>query len=1169
MQVAGDDAIVVRLVLADETRKAADAAFSRMQSQFGSLSVGGGGETAATVRGKKSLEDSRKLSEELVLWQKLRTDLTRAEGATLGEIAIARRHNLDVEAAQLALSRQLQLTEEMTVMEARARVAARVTELRLQKELLAREIALNKAYSFGNFRDPLGKNLGGVRGKFDVNTFGGLSASFLSWEGMKTRFLSLFAGQIGTLMAYGATIGAVTLLTTSLVGGQSKLMEETARLGVVLDSTGDRYRQDLDALSGSARSWSRAHGQAAHEIVNSMYELGAAGLTALRIMQAFPAVSLLSQGGFIGMANSAEFVTTAMEVFSRQGLEPIRVAGEIQATAAGTLSTVEGLAEAFKYVSGTAQTAGMSFEEVIALLGTLSQYGLRGSIAGTSLNQALTELLKKRGQLREMGVEISDAAGNLLPMTQILENLRSVFGTRISAGEQKLLTDIFNVRGARAMQALIADVRIFPRVLKEVRENETAVFEAAERGSNTLKESWKVFGNQLLDVLLMRGGVAKALRGGMDAITGRVGLRSLQNTQTSVSGVVFELGKLDAAMKAGPAASEKYIRSLSRYWREATGELGEYLRGIQKGRGGAIYDVMQLMLPTRAEEEQFGMHARELRGIYERMIEVGRAQADLARGRTIIESLFGAEPVVGAGAEFALGLARATEDIQRQYIALQARAAKARLERAGATPMSLLPVLAPGMEVEYQRLKGLYDFWTALDQAAGDERDAGIEEEMKKRQRLIEQQSLRTREAEISVMEQTVGLDFEMRRQLVSQRVDLQRDLLDEELRLFAEGRRREYGGTAENYKLIEEEIAGRTEEIELKKTALLLAGEKERRKIQLEELEYYYSTAIRIADLEARLEMERTDVAKRGALDRERQIEAISLKQEELDEKVRRGLISRQQAEDELRVLMLQFDLDEERRAEEERKRQLQLLELGQVATLEEAKRLVARAAGFERFEAERTQAVREAEAERDRIRQQYWNDETMRNAELARVDEELKTKLSGIGISEIQFMEQAWLDSLSAMSAGVSDLSEVMSSAFGDATGKFLADTSRGLAGLRDITMLWRQMQLGEISTLAGGIGIIGTVAGFLAGIFGRRGREEERQVRELVDEFRYREAETVSPEFGRAQVINVRIEQYNDIGFLGSPTRQQVDQVLDAIADPLVDRLEDVYGMETGGR
>jgi len=725
---------------------------------------------------------------------------------------------------------------------------------------------------------------------------------------------------------------------------------------------------------------------------------------------------------------------------------------------------------------------------------------------------------------------------------------------------------------------------VFPRVLKTVQEDETAVFEAAARGTDHLKESWVVFRNQMVDVLLMNGQVAKGLQATMDAMTGRMGLRSLQNVQTSVGGVVFELGKLNAAMEAGESYAQNYIRELARNWKEADGELGEYLFKVQKlnveyrPTGAGARDVIAIRRVTQADAE-------ELRKIYERMIEVGRAQADLARGKSIIESLFGVEPATDVRAEFAMGLTRYTEDIQRRFLSEQATAAKKNLEifqreintklaglagqAVGPFQIEQLGVELFDTEKELVRLQGVYEVWKWLDENASEERDASIEEEMKKRTRLIEQQSLRTREAEIGVLEQTAGLDFEMRRQLASQIVGLNQDRLDEELRQFTEARRREFDGTAENYKLIEEEIAGRSREIELKKTALFLAGEKQRRAIALEELEYYYSTAVRIGDLESRLEMERTDVGKRAALEREREIDVITLLQKKLDDEVAKEFLDREEAYDKLQVAVLEFDLAEARRAEEKKRRDLELLQLGQAGALEEAKRLVARAAGLDRFVAEQTQTTKEYQAEWDRIDLEYSDDKDRRDAKHAALKEETWTKLTGIYISEEQFRRQATLDSISEISSGLSGMADLVAVGFGDATAKLLADTSRVTAGVREMVDIWQRVQLKEISSLAGGIGLIGTAAGLLASIFGRRKKDEQQQIQQLVDEFRYREGETAHPEFGRAQIITVRIEQNNQFDHLGSMTRKQAEVIVEEIGEPLVDMLEDEFGLNLGGK
>jgi hypothetical protein len=130
--------------------------------------------------------------------------------------------------------------------------------------------------------------------------------------------------------------------------------------------------------------------------------------------------------------------------------------------------SVSDLAEAFKYVAPVAAGVGISIEETVAAIGLLSDAGLKGSMAGTTLRRAFSELISPTAKaekiLASLGVNAVTSSGKLRPFADILRDLKTagmsaaqameVFGQRGGPGMIALLS-----RGSAALSSLTNDLR--------------------------------------------------------------------------------------------------------------------------------------------------------------------------------------------------------------------------------------------------------------------------------------------------------------------------------------------------------------------------------------------------------------------------------------------------------------------------------------------------------------------------------------------------------------------------------------------------------------------------------------------------------------------------------------------------------------------------------------
>lgn len=1075
--------------------------------------------------------------------QQLRNTLLAEERSLTSQIGVAKAQKLSTDKAEAILAQEFKLTQDLTLKDAQQLVLTRKLALETARKELALETARRGA-GLGNYADPFGKRLG--RG-FPINDINDLGRSFTTVQGLSARTLSLFAGQVGTLLVYGAAFGGVAATVRTLIGGQSDLQQSTARLGIVMEGTFDEIERDQREAQDAARQWSRAHGQAVSDVVGAQYDLLAAGLSTQQMLRAFPAVALLSQGGLVSLSQASKDISVNFQAFSREALQPIEIANIMQATAAETEAQIEDLGVALQYVGGTAASANLSFAETNALIGTLGTLGLRGSKAGTSLNQFLTQLLRKRAEIKKLGVDVADATGALRPITDILADFRREFGTNISAAESSLLKQIFDVRGARAAERLIPDLVVLPRTLNKIQESQAEIFRAADEGADTLKESWGVFKNEVIDFLLGDLGTARGLQTIFDSLTNRKADRALQNMTVSASGLTYELGKLQNLWSRNEQAAVTAILNIYRAAEGKDDELSTRLREF--GPLESFDTVFGESLPDK--QARFKEAAAGMLDVMRSFVGEMEAEEDRLRGKRVIEVTLGFTPVTEINEQGARDLVKAGLEAQLSYLEDQIRAVQGDAGALGPV-FTLVGPIAP------ETMEQLEDLLAAYAKLRGD-RDKAVDVEAADQATKLAAARVALAKSEIEVLDSASSTSYNERKLGARQRLQLTISQLEQEKQLELDKLEEEKDETLKNVEAINERKLVVSREYNNKIKAEKRKTERTLTEIELSELEARYGHARRIRELEFDAKLSSLD-AEDALLARRQQIEdQYNREREQNLGKYMLGGLDLQEYLNADRELLLERDRDLRKVTDDDRRRQIGLMELGKDATLAEAQQLIFRARAREKFGAKRVALAEEERMQEAIINAQHFDDDAERQARLDVLHREYQTKRMENYADEAEFLRDVMLDSISAVGYGLSGMAEFVSAAWGDSRAKILSDLSAvadaSVAAIETV----QRMRDGALSTVGGVFSLAGLGLGLLAQIIGSRRNEEVRDVRQLVDEYRHLEGRNASAEFGKAQVNLVRVEINPNIRFLSAPNQQEQDVLVRTIGDEMVDFFE----------
>jgi len=214
-----------------------------------------------------------------------------------------------------------------------------------------------------------------------------------------------------------------------------------------------------------------------------------------------------------GRGGAADILTNIMIAFKKEASESGYVADILAEAATSANTNVFELGEALKYSASTARTLNIVLEESTAILMTLADAGMQGSMAGVAFENSMRYLAQAIGNfasgtqkkaLEALGLsadDFQDASGNLNSMVQnitVLKNAMVGMGTVERYNISKVL---FGVRGARAGLLLIANyerfinhLNIFQGAQGRATEISMGMMDTLEGSIRRLKAVWTHLG---------------------------------------------------------------------------------------------------------------------------------------------------------------------------------------------------------------------------------------------------------------------------------------------------------------------------------------------------------------------------------------------------------------------------------------------------------------------------------------------------------------------------------------------------------------------------------------------------------------------------------------------------------------------------------------------------
>lgn len=153
----------------------------------------------------------------------------------------------------------------------------------------------------------------------------------------------------------------------------------------------------------------------------------------------------------------SDIVTDSLTAFGMKAKDSGRFADVLAQTSSKANTDVRGLGEAFKYAAPVAGALGYTVEDTSIAIGLMSNAGIKGEKAGTALRTMFTNLAKPtkamKDKMEELGISITDSNGKMLPMRDVMGQLRNKFKGLSKDQQASAAATIF---GKEAMSGALA-----------------------------------------------------------------------------------------------------------------------------------------------------------------------------------------------------------------------------------------------------------------------------------------------------------------------------------------------------------------------------------------------------------------------------------------------------------------------------------------------------------------------------------------------------------------------------------------------------------------------------------------------------------------------------------------------------------------------------------------
>ncbi|WP_289499888.1 phage tail tape measure protein, partial [Faecalibaculum rodentium] len=424
-----------------------------------------------------------------------------------------------------------------------------------------------------------------------------------------------------TKVLQGATAGLTALGGAAIKVG-SDFEAGMSQVQAISGASGE----DLEKLKNKAKEMGATTKFSATESAEALNYMAMAGWKTKDMLGGLEGVMNLAAASGEDLATASDIVTDAMTALRMQASEAGHFSDVLAAAASNANTSVGGMGETFKYAGAMAGTLGYSVEDVALATGLMANAGIKGTMAGTSLNSIMTRLSTNtngaRDAIEELGVSFFKSDGSARSLTDVMSELREATADMTTEQKANFANTVAGMESQKGLSAILnATEDDYNKLSAAIQNADGCALKMAEtmqdnlQGQITILQSgleglgisiYETFQGTAKDVVKEAQGMIQQLQdafneGGLDGIVSAVG-NVLAQIIERIAGAAPELvnmavglvGSLCEGLKSAPGIGDTatslittlitgFLSCIDDLWSTAIVLIGKMAEGMAAG----------------------------------------------------------------------------------------------------------------------------------------------------------------------------------------------------------------------------------------------------------------------------------------------------------------------------------------------------------------------------------------------------------------------------------------------------------------------------------------------------------------------------------------------------------------------------------------------------------
>lgn len=334
--------------------------------------------------------------------------------------------------------------------------------------------------------------------------------------GSSSATLAEISAKTGQFGDKATTAGKKLLPVSAAIGGMGVAAVKTA-------SDFDSSMSNVQAISGATadqmetlREKAREMGEktkfSAQEAGDAMSYMAMAGWKTEDMLGGIEGIMNLAAASGEDLATTSDIVTDALTAFGMSAQQSGELADIMAAASSNANTNVSLLGESFKYVAPLFGAMNYSAEDAATALGLMANAGIKGSQAGTSLKNAISNMVKPTdamaGVMDEYQLSLTNTDGSMKSFSEVMEMLREKMGGLSETEQTAAASTLF---GKEAMAGMLSIINAAPadyeKLTKAVNDADGMSKKMADTMNDNLAGQLTILKSQLQELAISIGEV--------------------------------------------------------------------------------------------------------------------------------------------------------------------------------------------------------------------------------------------------------------------------------------------------------------------------------------------------------------------------------------------------------------------------------------------------------------------------------------------------------------------------------------------------------------------------------------------------------------------------------------------------------------------------------------